>query len=204
MQEIVLKSPQLPEKISLNVPGLMSLKKSPTSFAALCFSDHYGRIDLSLLSTAYVHSLHDIQTDSKCSEAIGSITANSRMPIYTKEVVQFLFSLNPGLICTIQDVCNPPQTVPCIQLSLLTLLLSLGFLSLCQMTMDALSLVPFPCGKSLLSAAWPNMTSVIPRNDDSKADMTQKRKSSICHRRGGLLCNGGITNSSIAKYNQDF
>lgn len=80
------KSSQLPEKASLNVLELMSWgkKKQP---ATLCFSDHYGRTDLSFLSTAYVHSLYDIQIDSKRSEAIGSITTNSRMLIYTKEVV---------------------------------------------------------------------------------------------------------------------
>lgn len=85
------KSPQLPEKISLNVLELMSWKKKTknkkqktTQPATLCFSDHYGRIDLSFLSTAYVHSLYDIQIDSKHSEAIGSITTNSRMLIYTK------------------------------------------------------------------------------------------------------------------------
>lgn len=51
------------------------------------------------------------------------------------------------------------------------------FFLLTYMMMDALSLVTSPCWKSLLSAAWPNMTGVIPHNDDdSKANMTQKER----------------------------
>lgn len=127
--------------------------------------------------------------DSKCSEAAGFSAANSTMLFYTKEVIWFFFSLNPGLISMIWDVCNPTQMVPCIQLSLLTLLLSLRVFSLCYVMMDALSLATCPCWKLALSAAWLNMTSVIFHNDDdSKADMKQKRKSSSSHRREGLQC----------------
>lgn len=105
MQEIFLKAAtSYKDKFECSRIDELKKKESRTSFAALCFGEHYGRIDLSLLSTAYVHSLHDIQMDSKCSEAIGTITANSRMFVYTKEVTQFLFSLSPGLICTTQDV----------------------------------------------------------------------------------------------------
>jgi hypothetical protein len=105
--------------------------------------------------------------------------------------------------CTTYDVCNPTQTVPYFQLSLLLRLLSLGFFSsLSHMMMDALSLVTFPCWKSPLSAAWPNMTGVIPHNDDdSKVDMTLKRKGSISHRRW-LLCNVEIMNPLIAQWNR--
>lgn len=69
MQEIFFLKPTTSWKdkfkCSRNDESKTKNKKQKKRPATLCFSDHYGRIDLSFLSTAYVHSLHDISNEFK-------------------------------------------------------------------------------------------------------------------------------------------